>query len=398
MIRIATSALFGGLLSALVPIVALLLLEPARYGLFSIVYLIFAFGLSVQYSSLSEAWARNRRDPGLDDLGEATRPVSDWAAYSGMLLTIAFAFGIAATITAYLVEGLRSDALLLGGAVLAAVYRNGARYFAAAERSITRVLISDIAGIVTFTGALALTWGNLVSSITIPWLVSGIAGSVVLRLPRVRRGSGPISWVSDHKHHIRPLLVDSLLMDAGAIGTPFLLAGFMGPTRFGVYRAVSNVALPVRLLIDPLRPILGRLPRARVLDRKATTFLLAASFVLSGACFVVLLLVVPAIPVSLGTLSSLTAFAVPCSIFVIGSLLGTVYYIVCRAHAPHSRILLGRVVQTLAVIALPLLGAAIWGLSGAIWGFTISSCLSAAVWASIARARATPANSALGSR
>jgi hypothetical protein len=374
--RLASSAVSGGIYGALTPIVALLLLEPSAYGLFSVVYLIFAFGVSLQYSIISEAWARARK---------IQAEGNSWTDYSTALSVLSALAGATALVAALTIPELSSNAWALAGAVLFALYRNGIRYHSVAEGQISRVLISDAAGIVAFAIALvAARDESHLSSVTLAWLAAGLAGSLVLSRPRLRWGFGLLRWSRIHVGEIRPLLLDSIFMDLGAIGTPFLLAGFMGATRFGIYRAVSNAALPVRLLIDPLRPTLGRMRPEQLFGRSVTALIASVSIVLAAASYFALTVVVPRLGFRVGTLSSLVEYAPATSIFVIGSLLGTVYYIACRTNASQRGILTGRVFQTLVVVIMPIAGYAFFNLAGAIWGFAISSVVSAGAWIALA--------------
>jgi hypothetical protein len=216
-------------------------------------------------------------------------------------------------------------------------------------------------------------------------MVASVSAVAVLGLPRFAWGSGLVSWIRSNHAVIRPLLLDSLLMDAGAIGTPFLLAGLMGPRNFGIYRAVANVAVPVRLLAEPLRPVLGRLPPRRLFSAGVTALIVGMGAVLAAACYLVLVLVLPRLGFELGTLIALVPYALPSSLFVAGNLYITVYYYFCRTNATHRRIIIGRFSQTALVVALPLVGFAVSGLLGAIWGFALSSLIAAVVWMVVAR-------------
>lgn len=372
MLRLASSAATGALFGAVIPITALLLLAPAEYGHFSIVYLVFAFGVSLQYSIISEAWARRGR-------------TGSWASYAGILVPLSALVAVAAAIVALLIPDLTIAAPLLGGAVLAALVRNGARYFQVAEGALVRVVVADLAGVAAFIGVLfALFESPPLLRVAAAWFACVLVASLLTQLPRFAAGSGPIAWLRGHRTEIRPLLLDSLLMDAGALGTPFLLAGFMGASRFGIYRAVSNASLPVRLIVDPLRPALGRMPLRRFFSVRVTLAVAAVTTALAVGCYVALAVILPILDITLGTLSSLVPFAVPTAVFVIGSFLGTVYYILCRTNATQREILIGRVAQTVLVVALPIGGFIAWGLTGAIWGFGISSVLSAVVWIALA--------------
>ncbi|TXN28221.1 hypothetical protein [Lacisediminihabitans profunda] len=360
----------GGVYSAMTAVFALVVLPPARYGAFSILYLLFAFGISVQYSVVNEAWARMRLK-------------APWPAFSGALLALSVVFGCAVVVAAVSLPTLAGHWWIFALAVICALYRNGARYFSVAQGELRRALFSDVAGIVAFALSAVVSVGagfDSLQMVAITWLASAAASCVLLRLPRLGRGGGPLSWVVSHGSQIKPLLIDSLLMDLGAIGTPFLLAGFLGTARFGVYRAVSNVALPIRLLIDPIRPALGRTPPRMLFNPRSLAAVAAATIVLAAGCFIALAWLVPLIGIRLGTLTSLEPFALQSGIFVAGSLVGTLYYIVCRTNASRSQIVSGRVVQTVLVVLMPILGFLVLGLNGAIWGFALSSLISGLVW------------------
>ena len=374
--RLAWSAASGGLFSALTPITAVLLLPPTRYGLFSIVYLVFAFGISLQYSIVNEAWARNRA-PSVSD--------AEWTAFSGALISLSALVAIAATVIAFVLPGLRAAAFFLALSVFFALNRNGSRYHSVAVGVWRRVVISDSAGIAAFAVALVVL-DDLpgIQRVAASWFASALVAFAVLKLPRFARGAGPVTWARRHAGAIRTLLADSLLMDFGAIGTPFILAGFLGAAPFGTYRAVSNAALPVRLLVDPVRPILGAMHARVLFSRGGLLAVGGVAAFLTGASFTLLEYVIPRIGFSIGTLSSLVPFAAPAAAFVTGSFLGTVFYIACRTKATRRALLIGRAVQTGVVVVAPLLGFSLGGLNGAIWGFAISSLAAAASWTLIA--------------
>ena len=371
----ASSAVSGGLFSALTSVLAVLLLAPAQYGLFSIVYLIFAFGISLQYSIINEAWARTRESSGTE---------SDWASYSGALIALSGIVALVATGPSTAIPELRSAAVFLVLAVFFALYRNGVRYHSVATGALTRVVISDCAGILAFLVPLVVGWHLPdIQKVALSWFASVLLSSVVLKSPVLLRSRSLASWARTHGAAIRPLLFDSLVMDLGAIGTPFLLAGLLGAGPFGTYRAVSNAALPVRLLIDPLRPTLGRIGTRVLLGRAGIALISSATVVLTIGSYGALAILVPHLGFRLGTLTSLVAFAVPSSVFVAGSFLGTIFYIVCRTKATPRGIFVGRALQTLFVVVAPIAGFLVTGLPGAIWGFAISSVISAIAWISL---------------
>lgn len=374
--HVASSALSGAVYGALTPILALVFLAPAEYGLFSIVYLIYAFGISLQYSIISEAWARS---------SSATGRPSTWAEYSTALSALSGIVGLAGLIASFSLPQLSSSAWILAFAVACAVYRNGARYHRVTSARMRRVIISDLAGIIAFIVAVLCSLeAQPLLKVSVSWLAASLVGALVLQPPRLALGVGLIHWVRRHGTAIGPLLMDSLLMDAGSIGTPFLLAGFLGPARFGTYRAVANVSMPVRLLVEPMRPLLGSADPKRLFGKRLTTLIALIALILTTGCYVALAIVVPDVHLRIGTLSSLAPYALPSSVFVAGNLLGSVYYIPCRTNATRKHIMFGRICQTLLVVITPIIGFAVWDLGGAIWGFAVSSVISAAVWINIA--------------
>ena len=375
-LRLASSALTGGLYSALTPIVALLLLAPADYGNFSIVYLIHAFGLSLEYSIICEAWTRTNK---------TTETSAPWRDYSTSLVALSALIALIALVAAIGLPDLRGGWWLFSAAVFFAVYRNGVRYYSVSSGNMRRVAASDITGIAAFAIALMLlSQTSDLIQVFGAWLAAGILSSSVLRVPNIRWGSGLIAWIATHKTAIKPLLSDSLLMDAGAIGTPFLLVGFMGVIKFGIYRAVANVAMPVRILLEPIRPNIGKLSLQELFRMPVSLLIGLTTLIFTVTSYMALVVVVPLFGPGLGTLSPLVEFAIPTAIYVGTSVIGIVYFIACRANSSQREIMMGRIAQTTLVVLLPICGFVLFDLSGVIWGYAISGALSAVFWLRIA--------------
>jgi hypothetical protein len=370
--RLASTAAAGAAMGAMLPIIALLILSPSEYGLFSTIYLFFAYGVSLQYSVISEAWARARK---VANLG------AGWQDYAVALGSLALVVAAGATATSWLIPELRSLCALLGLAVLLGVYRSGARYYWAAQGASRRVLISDLLGIAAMFVVLGLfhdAAGLLLISAS--WSVSVAASAVALGLPGLHRSAGPFAWVRRHASEIKPLLMDSTLMDVGAVGTPFLLVGSMGAEKFGIYRGISSAAMPVRLLVDPLRPALGNLPSEFLFRTKPAVIVWTLALLIGGVSYCVLEWLVPSLPFRMGTLSELVAYAEPAAIFAASNFIGHVFYVVSRTNLNSRTLMSGRIFQTIVVVVMPVLGFLLQGLSGAIWGFAVSAAASALIW------------------
>lgn len=375
-LSLASATLVGALWGALVPVLALLFLEPAQYGSFSTIYLIFAYGVSLQYSIVSEAWARARL---------RYRKATNWSNYSSALFTLACTIGAVGLSVSLVIFEVSAIAVWLGVAVGLGIYRSGARYHRMAVGMTRQVILADFLGILVFFAVLVLVHGQARTAVlTMAWAASGAISIIALGLPVLRVGSGPIRWWRMHRREITPLLADSTLMDVGAIGAPFLLAGFMGPKNFGLYRGVANAAMPVRLLLDPLRPTIGRKPSGFFFRKTILWMIFGVTFVTAALCYLALELVVPRLPMRLGTLSELAIFSRQAALFTAASFVGTLFYIVCRNSGSRRTIMTGRIAQTFLVVTLPVFGFMSMGLSGAVWGFAVSASVSAVVWLCLA--------------
>ncbi|WP_146070691.1 hypothetical protein [Cryobacterium sp. M91] len=356
-----------------VQLFALVTLAPANFGLFSVQYLLFAFGSSLSLSLISEAWLR----ADLQGRGRA-----EWRAYSSVTLYLSGAAGAVTLGLSLLIEPLRSVAWLGAVAVAAAVYRSSARYYSVRMGERRGVISGDLAGL----GVASLVWVVLFSAglrdlwiMTAVWAASAVAAAALSKRPKILRPQSLGEWRRGHAQQIRPLLRDSLLMDAGSIGTPYLLAPVLGLAGFGVYRAISNVAAPVRLVLNPIRPQLASAAIETQRSGKRVGIVVAASVIFGGAAYLGVLLV-GMLPVSLGSLSEIVTFAVPAAVFVSASFLGHYFYIVARSHLSGRRLLAGRIIQTGLAIIVPIAGVLLGGLSGAIWGYAGCTAFSALVW------------------
>ncbi|MGO1466498.1 MAG: hypothetical protein ACTH0V_03205 [Microbacteriaceae bacterium] len=362
-----------------IQIIALLALAPADFGLFSVMYLVAALGLSVQYSAISEAWVRSGTNS----------PASDWASFSSTTLYFAGAWGLGAAVLALFIPGIRSFALLVGLSVAASIYRAGARFYSLHGSRWRAVLPADVLGAVGVVIAavlvIALRRGDLLP-VMIAWAATSLVTAVASRPAQLRKPSVVHEWARAHGASAIPLLRDSLVMDAASIGTPYALVPLLGIGPFGVYRAVSNVAAPVRLLLNPLRPRIAALSEKTLRSGK-TLALIAALSVVMGSLATAALAVLSALSWDLGTLNSLSTFAVPTGLFVAANMFGHAHYLIARQRSPGRLMLIGRLVQTILAIVLPIGGAIIGGLPFAIWAYALATTGSSLTWAYLVRRR-----------
>ncbi|MCI9888353.1 hypothetical protein JT358_07745 [Micrococcales bacterium 31B] len=369
------SALSSAVFSIAIQVVSLLALAPSEYGLFSIIYLLFALFSSVQLSVVLESWLRSR---GSDTAGlpRLLRPVAlQFAAYSGAL----------AGIVCVCVPSLRHLAISAAVGVGANVYVVGARYILTWEKTFGRIVAANAAGAILTVGLCFVVFpilGRTATAVTLLWACTSLVTAVMQPCGAWGRFGDLRQWVREHRHNIGVLLRDSLVMDLSSIGVPYLLAPVLGAHNFGVYRAVSNVAAPVRIVMTPLRPSLlqqsldaARRPRRLLLVLGATV-----AFAVAAAAALLLL---PATGLNLGTINYLEEYALITGVFVGSNFLITYCYIVARAHASAAGLAWGRLTQTGLSIVLPVALAFTHGLTGAIYGYVGATALVSVVWLAI---------------
>lgn len=357
-------------------VLALVTLQPSDYGAYSIQYLGFALAASIGTSLVSESWLRR-------DLYEGVR--ESWANYSAVLGYLSLAAGLVVLAGSLLVPALASSSWVGAIAVAASTYRVGARYHAVRLHQHKYVFAADVVGLSVTIGtwmAVFVVSTHSLQSMVMVWASGAAASALLSRWPSIQRPRVIRNWVREHKDHVKPLLRDSLLQDAGAVGTPFLLAPVLGLASFGTYRAVSNVSAPVRLVLTPLRPTLASVPLSahRSFSRIALIVCGAAFF---GIAAYLCLSWIGESQFELGTLNELAPFSLPTAVYVAANFLGHYYYVPARAHSSGQALMTGRIFQTVIVIIFPIVGVIIAGLSGAIWAYALATVLWAVGWMAI---------------
>ncbi len=373
---LALSSVMGGLSAALVPVLAVFTLPVRDYGAFAFVYLVFAQGWSIQLSAICDTWARRRA------VGETA---GSWPDYARALATVAW---VSTVVTLLVGLPMYRSVLLATGMAIgvgASLYRQGARYHHAVARGPRAVLPSDTVAVVVLCAALAgflLTGQSLLAALLLAWAVSSVC-SAVFYLRGCRHGIGSIAWWRRNKATIRVLLGESLLMDAGAAGTPVLIAPILGLHNFGIYRGVSSLSVPIQLLIDSIRPYLTQMGLKRVSSPRVVLPVIAAAGVLGLAGFAALGFVVPALLSFSPVLMALSHFAVPCGLFLAFQFLTYIFNIFARIHVSYRQLLVGRAFHTVFAILLPIAGAAAGSVSGAVWCFIATTGLTVVIWVTL---------------
>ncbi|WP_244277366.1 hypothetical protein [Geodermatophilus obscurus] len=349
------------------------LLEVHDYSVFSLVYLVFAQGWSIALSGVCDTWARLRT---------AGMTAGSWANYTGALAAISGTSAVVTLLVGLLMFHSVVEASAMAVGVGASLYRQAARYYQAGVRGPHAVLLSDGIAVVGFLGALVVLHvadQAMLTALLLAWALSGLA-SAAFYLPGAFRDGGPTAWYRRNRTTVRSLLGESLLMDAGAVATPMLVAPTLGLHNFGIYRSVSSLSVPIQLLIDPIRPNLSQLPLRRAVSTQAVATAVTLSASVGAAAHAALTYLVPiALPFS-PVLTELRHFALPCGVFVTFQVMTYILNILARIHVSHRRLIIGRATHTVFAILLPVVGALLAGLPGAVWCFVATSASTVVIW------------------
>lgn len=371
--RHVTSTLTNALAALAPQLIALILLPPDDFGNFSFTYLAYALGISLSLSIVAEPWHLRSLD------GKQ----SNWSDFAVVSAILAVVLGL----LAWLAEGMLDSSRLLGPvaaiAIAAGIFRASARYYLIQQDRAGRANAFDMvfAGLLVCSVILILFFKfDLLLGIYLGWSAAGL-GSLFL-LPRVSLAdASPHTWLQRHSKHIRRLLSDSIMMDVGSIFTPALIAPALGAAAFGIYRAISNVTAPVRLILNPLRPAIteGR-------DSEASRGSRATMVVLVGGLALALtasatLIAIHSLGLRLGVLNSLFPFIPAVAITLWANFVGHYFYIRARSRFSGRALISTRIAQTTIVSLLPLAGTYLHGLEGAIWSAAAANLLVAALWA-----------------
>jgi hypothetical protein len=363
-------------------VVALVALAPRDFGRFSIVYLLFAWGASLQMSVVCEPVGREHRRGEGGDVDASYRAVSTYLA------------GGAGALAGAVAQLLWTDVLLavvMGLAAGAACFRVPARYATVLEGDWRSALVVDAAACVALVagGAAAVLLDRAAVEVVVwSWAAGMVTACVLGSRPLVTAPTVLRAWLRRHRRHIVPLTLDSLVQDVSSIGAPYLIAPVLGLADFGIYRAISNVAAPVRLLIEPLRPSWARID-APTLRRRLTR----ASLVIAlpaGIAATTALELVDLLPWELGVLQDLHEWSVAAGAFVTCNLVALMFYAAARLQLGGRALFRGRIAQSSIALVLPIGGAVLGGLPGAIWCYVVATALGSVVWVVLTRPRPAP--------
>ncbi|MFJ3312110.1 hypothetical protein ACIPJU_04780 [Micrococcus endophyticus] len=356
-----------------VPIVAMLALQPAQYGAFSLVYLAGAFANTLQLSTVSEVWVR---------AGADTHTENSWNRFSNATILVGVAGGAVAAVVALISPETRPYWPLLFVAVFAQVYANGSSFRALRLFDWRYVLPSGALGSVTVLASavvlFALPAAGLME-VLLSWAIVKVAMLLGARPPRRIDVRESFAWLRTNKKDISTLISDGAIANLSNIGPPYMVAPILGLMHFGTYRALENLSGPIRTVISSLRPALTRLPLRRLGSAKLAMQVGLGSLVIGVIAFLTLRGLESA-DLDLGTLNSLYPFAPLVALYMTAITLWGLYPLLARQVAVSRHVITLRASLSVVAILGPVGGAVGWGLPGALWGQIIHIWVAALAW------------------
>jgi O-antigen/teichoic acid export membrane protein len=351
---------------------ALLTLAPRDFGIFSLGYLTYSLAASVGLSTVSEAYVRAKGAELDNSIPRNYAAISSWLS------------AVFAIISGIIFSLLTNNFIITSLSILAvgfAARRTTIRYHELRTNSWHRLLTAESTALIIFIAVLAVSLPAVKSMVSIfaAWSTSGLAMWLLGTMRNPGKPREALDWITKYRGNIRQLLGESLLQETSAIGAPYIISPILGPASFGVYRAVSNFSAPVRLVFNFIRPYLASRSLLKTISARYL-LLLAGSSLTWGVLFSAVLLWVAERPSGIAMLDALAEFWLPTGVYMIFTVIVMYFYVIARTKVNAKNLWHVRVLQTVVSLVLPITGAGLGGLSGAIWGYALGTVVGAFMW------------------
>lgn len=349
---------------------ALVRLPPDQFGAISLTFLAIALMTSVTYSALCEPW----------QIGKSKEP---WEVYSSVLTLVSFCSALVTCLMALAVPAAMDTLLVLLVISFFTIFRFGSRYFAVRSNDFRSILVPDLAYIVIVSSGILLEvsgWidGGL-NTIYLVWALAIASTFFASRMPNIQIVSSINIWRKQHSNVIKPLLFDSSLLDLAGIGTPIILLPVLGLSNFGIYRGISNLTSPVKIVLTSMRPYFGNIHKSFITGFKGILLVFSLGAV-PGVLTFVLLYLLESSEIAIGTLSALSEYKIQVALVTVFTFVNGVYYLFSRMNINGKSLIIARTLNILFGISLPLLGGLLGGILWAINCFVISNLIFIFIW------------------
>lgn len=370
----------NGILVTGMPLIAMFFLAPADFGAFSVFLLIQGVSGAIVLSTVAEPWARHAR--------EISITLSSMRDYYAILSLPSSLSGCITALAAYGITGSLSLSLLAALGAAAGTYRVGARFRLLFDGSAKRAFCGDAIGVAIATVFIALlVWQGIdvsLETVVSLWAVALLSSFLATFRPALPTIAIIRAWNTTYKRDIRVLLADTAITDISGAGSQFLMAPVLGLGGFGTYRAAFNLVAPVRLVIAPLRPVIGSKKPGHFHSLKMTATVLSL-MVVSGVMIWQFLELSSRLDIAMGTFGELKDYSVLVSLLFSGSVGLHLYSAIARVHSSPRQILISRAAQACFYGFGPLFAAVLFGLNGALIVAGASALVLSLVWYAVCR-------------
>jgi hypothetical protein len=348
----------------------LLSFDLVDYGYFSIIFLILALFYSLTYSIISEPWQR---------LGKK----ENWLTYGAILSHFSlFVFVITFLVSIFFSKDF-VEPTLIALIISSSIFRFGSRYYSLSLSRNKKVLIPDLTFVTFMTLGLAfnILWPNVFTFNTflLIWSLSSILATFSSEKIILKNFTSSRTWIHNKKETIKPLVLDSTLLDLSGIGTPLILLPILGIQNFATYRSISNLTSPVKLVFSGLRPYISKIELHKISRNKLLIYSLIFSFLPAVGVYIFLELIKNS-TFDFGVLEITSMYSTQVALVTFFTGIIGIFYILSRIYLGPKVILNVRLINVFTGIFLPLFGALIWGIEGAINLFCFAQLIFAFSW------------------
>lgn len=371
-LRLATVAVNSAV--AITPsLVTLLFVDASVYGYFSLIYIAYIIGSNLLYSAVLEAIVRSG---GSGKVFESRELIA-------VITQLSIVVGVLASVIALGVIGMK-PATIAGGVALGLTnYRHGCRYvevynnrYLIAVRADAMFLVGLLIGWICFW---QVAGEPTLDTVFLSWSIAGVMATLAGTKPDIGKLTLWGRWYRRYKKQINPLLGEAGVTEISNVLSPIVLVPLLTVSQFGIYRATFNISAPMRAIMGAVRPYLSRFNYRDLASLRFVMPLWVISCAIGGITYVALK-VVGEVGWFGGAIQGLIPHSIAVASYTAINLVCTYWYIVSRMHSSTRRLLIARIGQSVLYIFLPMVGAMINGISGAIWAIAVAVFLASVLW------------------
>ena len=361
------ATLVSSLWSLSVQGVGIVWLSTSDYGRFALAYLLYGVMTAALFACVCDVWSRVVGQNAVQVSRRLYRTVTFWLSVT---------FGFVGFLLLWCLTDVTNAALVSVASTLSLI-RTGCRFSSVARGRVRLIWVPELVSVIAFCVALLVSSSALgrLESLCLSWAIGSCAAMPLFRVGPVGWPREALQWFGQYRHEIRVMLGDSVIVEGTVYGVPLIMASMMPLASFSVYRGVSSSAIPVRLILNPLRPVIARQSNRSISSPRSVALVLTVSFLLGGVVGLGVLLLGVWPPLRMSTLGALHQYWILVGVFVSMSFAGTFYFVSNRSRLPTRELMIIRIIQAVSDVGGPLFGYFVAFVPGAIFGYVVSTSL-----------------------